>query len=76
LYIKGNRGSSSLAHKPWLRLEVDNHMGTRLLMEIKNLLADLAATLITGKKKDAAQLALALSEKSKALAEELVSSNT
>ncbi len=51
-------------------------MGTRLLMEIKNLLADLAATLITGKKKDAAQLALALSEKSKALAEELVSSNT
>lgn len=48
-------------------------MGTRLLMEIKNLIADLAATLITGQKKDAAQLALALSEKSKALAEELVS---
>lgn len=46
-------------------------MATKLFMEIKNLLADLASTLILGKNKDAASLALILSEKSKALAEEL-----
>jgi len=46
-------------------------MTTKLFMEIKNLLADLASTLILGKNKDAANLALVLSEKSKALAEEL-----
>ncbi|MGS0764630.1 hypothetical protein [Syntrophomonas curvata] len=46
-------------------------MATKLFMEIKNLLADLASTLILGKNKDAANLALILSEKSKALAEEL-----
>lgn len=46
-------------------------MATKLFMEIKNLLADLASTLILGKNKDAANLALRLSEKSKALAEEL-----
>lgn len=49
-------------------------MGTKLFMEIKNLLADLASTLILGKNKDAANLALKLSEKSKALAEELCKS--
>ncbi len=47
-------------------------MATKLLLELKNLLADLASTLILGKNKDAARLALKLSEKSKALAEELV----
>jgi hypothetical protein len=47
-------------------------MATKLLLELKNLLADLASTLILGKNKDAACLALKLSEKSKALAEELV----
>ncbi len=47
-------------------------MATKLLLELKNLLADLASTLILGKNKDAARLALTLSEKSKALAEELV----
>jgi len=46
-------------------------MATKLFMEIKNLFADLASTLILGKNKDAAILALRLSEKSKALAEEL-----
>jgi hypothetical protein len=46
-------------------------MATKLFMEIKNLLADLASTLILGKNKDAANLALILSEKSKALADEL-----
>lgn len=46
-------------------------MATKLFMEIKNLLADLASTLILGKNKDAANLAMILSEKSKALAEEL-----
>lgn len=46
-------------------------MGTKLFLEIKNVLADLASTLILGKNKDAARLALKLSEKSKALAEEL-----
>lgn len=47
-------------------------MVTKLFLELKNLLADLASTLILGKDKDAANLALKLSEKSKALAEELV----
>mgnify|MGYP000860403161 CR=1 FL=1 len=47
-------------------------MATKLLLELKNLLADLASTLILGKNKDAACLAMKLSEKSKALAEELV----
>jgi hypothetical protein len=46
-------------------------MATKLFMEIKNIIADLASTLILGKNKDAANLALILSEKSKALAEEL-----
>ncbi len=46
-------------------------MTTKLLMEIRNLIADLASTLILGKNKDAANLAMILSEKSKALAEEL-----
>lgn len=46
-------------------------MVNNLFLEIKNLLADLASTLILGKNKDAANLALVLSEKSKALAEEL-----
>jgi hypothetical protein len=46
-------------------------MTTKLLMEIRNIIADLASTLILGKNKDAANLAIILSEKSKALAEEL-----
>lgn len=46
-------------------------MPNNLFMEIKKIFADLAATLILGKDKDAADLALILSEKSKALAEEL-----
>ncbi|MGI6453883.1 MAG: hypothetical protein ACOX0E_10555 [Syntrophomonadaceae bacterium] len=46
-------------------------MVNKLFMEIKNLLADLASTLILGKNKDAANLALVLAEKSKALADEL-----
>ncbi|MDR1615834.1 MAG: hypothetical protein LBR98_02300 [Syntrophomonadaceae bacterium] len=46
-------------------------MITRLLMDIKTLIADLASTLILGKNKDAASIALTLSEKSRALAEEL-----
>lgn len=46
-------------------------MVTKLFMELKNLFADLASTLIVGKYKDAATLALTLSEKSKALADEL-----
>jgi len=46
-------------------------MINKLYMELKNLFADLAATLILGKNQDAAALALILSEKSKALAEEL-----
>jgi hypothetical protein len=40
-------------------------------MDIKTLIADLASTLILGKNKDAASIALTLSEKSRALAEEL-----
>ena len=46
-------------------------MITKLFMDIKNLIADLASTLILGKNKDAASIAMTLSEKSKALAEEL-----
>lgn len=46
-------------------------MVTKLFIELKNLFADLAATLILGKNKDAAYLAMILSEKSKALADEL-----
>ncbi|MGI6413795.1 MAG: hypothetical protein ACOXZ5_09220 [Syntrophomonadaceae bacterium] len=46
-------------------------MITKLFMELKNLFADLASNLILGKYKDAANLALILSEKSKALADEL-----
>ncbi len=46
-------------------------MGMKLFYELKNLFADLASTLILGKNKDAASLALIISEKSKALAEEL-----
>jgi len=46
-------------------------VGIKLFLELKNLFADLASTLILGKYKDAAHLALILSEKSKALAEEL-----
>jgi len=46
-------------------------MVTKLLMEIKNLIADLASTMILGKNQDAASLARALSEKSRALADEL-----
>ena len=46
-------------------------MITKLFMDIKNLIADLASTLILGKNKDAASIALMLSEKSKALADEL-----
>ncbi len=47
-------------------------MITKLFMELKRVFADLASTLILGKNKDAAAIAMKLSEKSKALAEELV----
>lgn len=46
-------------------------MITRLFLELKKLFADLASTLILGKNKDAAHIAMVLSEKSRALAEEL-----
>ncbi len=46
-------------------------MITKLFLEIKNILADLASTLITGRHKDAADLAMRLSEQSRRLAEEL-----
>ncbi len=46
-------------------------MITKLLLEIKNIFAELASTLILGKNKDAAGIAMILSEKSRALAEEL-----
>lgn len=46
-------------------------MITKLFLEIKNIFADLASTLILGKNKDAAGIAMILSEKSRALAEEL-----
>jgi hypothetical protein len=46
-------------------------MVTRLFMELRRIFADLASTLILGKNKDAADIALRLAEKSRALAEEL-----
>ena len=46
-------------------------MVTKLFMELKRIFAELAFTLILGKNKDAAGIALLLSEKSKALADEL-----
>ncbi|SHG60615.1 hypothetical protein SAMN02745221_00572 [Thermosyntropha lipolytica DSM 11003] len=46
-------------------------MVNQLFMELKKLFAELASTLILGKNKDAADLARILSEKSKALADEL-----
>lgn len=46
-------------------------MITKLFLEMKNILADLASTLITGRHQDAADLAMRLSEQSKLLAEEL-----
>ncbi|MGR6835767.1 hypothetical protein [Syntrophomonas erecta] len=46
-------------------------MITKLFMELKKLFADLASALIIGKNQDAADLAMILAEKSKALAEEL-----
>ena len=46
-------------------------MITKLLLEIKNIFAELASTLILGKNKDAAGIAMILSEKSRALAGEL-----
>ncbi|MBO8158484.1 hypothetical protein [Thermosyntropha sp.] len=46
-------------------------MVNELFMELKRLFAELASTLILGKNKDAADLARILSEKSKALADEL-----
>jgi hypothetical protein len=46
-------------------------MGTKLFMELRRIFADLASTLILGKNKDAADLAMRLAEKSRALAEEL-----
>lgn len=46
-------------------------MITNLFLELKKLFADLASTLLLGKNKDAAALAMDLSEKSRALAEEL-----
>ena len=47
-------------------------MITKLLLEMKNILADLASTLITGRHADAADLAIAFLKK--LLAEELCSS--
>ena len=46
-------------------------MVTKLFMELKRIFADLASTLILGKNKDAAEIALRLAEQSRALAEEL-----
>ena len=46
-------------------------MITKLFMDIRDLIADLASTLILGKNKDAATIALMISEKSRALADEL-----
>ena len=46
-------------------------MVTKLFMELRRIFAELASTLILGKNKDAAGIALLLSEKSKALADEL-----
>lgn len=44
---------------------------TKLFLELKKLFAELASTLILGKDKDAADIAMLVSEKSKALADEL-----
>lgn len=46
-------------------------MNNAKFMELRKIFADLAATLILGKDKDAADIARILSEKSLALAEEL-----
>jgi len=46
-------------------------MVTKLFMELRRIFADLGSTLILGKNKDAAAIALRLAEKSRALAEEL-----
>ncbi|MEA1961318.1 MAG: hypothetical protein U9N81_08630 [Bacillota bacterium] len=46
-------------------------MVNRLFMELRRMFAELASTLIIGKNRDAAAIALRLSEKSKALADEL-----
>jgi len=46
-------------------------MVTKLFMDLRRVFADLASTLILGKHKDAADIAMILSEKSRALAEEL-----
>lgn len=47
-------------------------MVTKLFMELKNIFAELSSLLILGKNKDAANIALTLSEKCKDLADELV----
>lgn len=44
---------------------------TKLFMDLKRIFAELASTLILGRNKDAAAIAMTLSEKSRALAEEL-----
>ncbi len=46
-------------------------MVTRLFMELKRIFAELSASMILGKNQDAAAFAMKLSEKSRALAEEL-----
>ncbi len=46
-------------------------MVTKLFMDLKRIFAELASTLILGRNKDAAAIAMTLSEKSRALAEEL-----
>ncbi len=46
-------------------------MVTRLFMELRRIFAELASTMLIGKNKDAADIAMTLSEKSRALAEEL-----
>jgi hypothetical protein len=51
-------------------------MVTKLFMDLRRIFADLASTLILGKNKDAADLAMILAEKSRALAEELDKYNT
>lgn len=46
-------------------------MVNKLFMDLRKIFAELASTLILGKYKDAAAIAHCLSEKSKALADEL-----
>lgn len=46
-------------------------MVNKIFLELRRIFADLASTLLLGKNKDAAALAMVLSEKSRALAEEL-----